>query len=108
MDDQLRNEIFEAWNIDGLPLDQQIVKLFEKVRDIPFLGESGSREPRVVYEKIKEPAQVKILLKELYEGIGVKTKDMVCLQRWKDEPGSQMIHMMLLICRMSYMRSDNK
>ena len=24
------------------------------------------------------------MLKELYEGIDVKTKDMVCLQRWKD------------------------
>lgn len=84
MDDQLRNEIFEAWNIDGLPLDQQIVKLFEKVRDIPF-GRMGSREPRVVYEKNKGTCSGKnFLLKELYEGIGVKTKDMVCLQRWKD------------------------
>jgi hypothetical protein len=84
MDDQLKNEIFKAWNINGLSQDQKIVKLFEKVRDIPF-GRMGSRDPRDVYEKNKGTCSGKnFLLKELYEGIGVKTKDMVCLQRWKD------------------------
>jgi hypothetical protein len=84
MDDQLKNEIFEVWNINGLPRDQQIIKLFEKVRDIPF-GRMGSREPKDVYEKNKGTCSGKnFLLKELYEAIGVKTKDIVCLQRWKD------------------------
>jgi len=84
MDDKFCNEIYEAWEINGLTREEKIVKLFEKVRDIPF-GRMGSRDPAVVYKKNKGTCSGKnFLLKELYEGIDVKTKDMVCLQRWKD------------------------
>jgi hypothetical protein len=84
MDKQLRNEIFKAWGIEGLPLDQQVINIFEHVRDIPF-GRMGSRDPKDVYERNKGTCSGKnFLLKALYEGIGLETKDMICLQRWKD------------------------
>jgi len=38
-----------------------------------------------VYEKNKGTCSGKnFLLKDLYKGIGLQTRDMICLQRWKD------------------------
>lgn len=39
-----RKEILKAWAVDDLPLDQQVIKIFEQVWDIPF-GRMGSRDP---------------------------------------------------------------
>jgi hypothetical protein len=84
MDKMLRDNIFKAWGIDDLPPGQQVIKTFERVRDIPF-GRMGSRDPKDVFERNKGTCSGKsFLLKELYEGIGLGTKDMICLQRWKD------------------------
>jgi transglutaminase-like putative cysteine protease len=45
----------------------------------------GSRDPKDVYEENKGTCSGKnFLLRELYKAIGVPTKDMICLQRWKD------------------------
>ena len=81
---QQRVEILDAWGIAGRPRDEQIIMLYEKVRDIPF-GSIGSRDPYDVYRANKGTCSGKnFLIKELLNEIGVKTKDMICLQRWKD------------------------
>lgn len=77
-------KILKDWDIDELPLDHQIVKIFEKVRDIRF-GRMGSRDPMDVYKANKGTCSGKnFLLRELYKTIGLETKDMICMQRWKD------------------------
>lgn len=79
-----RTEILEKWGIDKIPGTEQIIALYEKVRDIPF-GSIGSRDPYAVYQANKGTCSGKnFLIKELFNEIGVKTKDMICLQRWKD------------------------
>ena len=79
-----RQEILSVWGIGLLPKDKQIIALYEKVRDIPF-GNIGSRDPYTVFQMNKGTCSGKnFLIKELYNEIGVKTKDMICLQRWKD------------------------
>jgi hypothetical protein len=79
-----RKEILSEWGIDKLSKEKQIVALYEKVRDIPF-GTIGSRDPYKVYLANKGTCSGKnFLIKELFNEIGVKTKDMICLQRWKD------------------------
>ncbi len=84
MDDGLRSKILAEWGIGSLSFDQKVIRIFEKVRDIPF-GQIGSRDPKDVYEQNKGTCSGKnFLLRELYKGIGVQTKDMICLQRWKD------------------------
>lgn len=84
MDRELKDEVLAAWGITGLSLDQQVVEIFKRVRDIPF-GRMGSRDPKDVYERNKGTCSGKnFLLKALYEGLGLTTKDMICLQRWKD------------------------
>ena len=49
MDEKFAKKILADWGIDKLPLEQQRIRLFEKVRDIPF-GRMGSRDPKDVYE----------------------------------------------------------
>ena len=84
MNAELRNKILTDWGIFALPLDQQIIKIFKKVRDIPF-GSIDSRNPADIYEKNKGTCSGKsFLARGLYKDIGLKTKDMICLQRWKD------------------------
>ena len=84
MEKELAKKIIKEWGILDLPLDQQTVKVFEKTRDILF-GNIGSRDPKDVYEQNKGTCSGKnFLLRELYKGIGLQTKDMICLQRWKD------------------------
>ena len=84
MEEGLTKRILTDWGILDLPADQQVAGVFEKARDILF-GNIGSRDPKDVYEKNKGTCSGKnFLLKELYKGIGVQTKDMICLQRWKD------------------------
>lgn len=84
MERQMVEKILTQWGIADLPRDQKIIKIFEKTRDIRF-GTIGSRDPVDVYEKNKGTCSGKnFLLQQLYKGIGVPTKDMICLQRWKD------------------------
>lgn len=79
-----RNKILKEWGVYELSLNDQIVKIFEKVRDIRF-GSISSRNPIDVYKANKGTCSGKhFLIKELYKGIGLKTKDMICMQRWKD------------------------
>jgi hypothetical protein len=79
-----QEEILRAWKIDGLPLDRKVVGTFEHVRDIPF-GRMGSRDPWDVYRRNKGTCSGKnFLLRDLYRYLGLETKDMICLQRWKD------------------------
>lgn len=79
-----RNKILKEWDVYELSLNDQIVKIFEKVRDIRF-GSINSRNPIDVYKANKGTCSGKhFLIKELYKGIGLKTKDMICMQRWKD------------------------
>ncbi len=79
-----RIEILKAWSIYDLSQDRQIIKIFKKVRDIQF-GSIDSRNPMDVYKANKGTCSGKhFLLRDLYKGIGLKTKDMICMQRWKD------------------------
>ncbi|ACN17818.1 conserved hypothetical protein [Desulforapulum autotrophicum HRM2] len=79
-----RQDILKKWAINTLPVNDQIITLYEKVRDIPF-GSIGSRDPLDVYQANKGTCSGKnFLIKELFKAIGVKTKDMICMQRWKD------------------------
>ena len=77
-------EILKEWQLDELSFNEQIVKIFERVRDIRF-GSISSRNPIDVYKANKGTCSGKhFLIKELYKSIGLKTKDMICMQRWKD------------------------
>jgi len=79
-----RKKILKAWCLNELSQGEQILKIFEKVRDIQF-GSIKSRHPMDVYKVNKGTCSGKhFLLRELYKGIGIKTKDMICMQRWKD------------------------
>ncbi len=79
-----RTKILKTWSIHELSQEDQIVNIFKKVRDIPF-GSIGSRNPIDVFKANKGTCSGKhFLLRELYKGIGLKTKDMICMQRWKD------------------------
>ena len=79
-----RVKILKTWGIYELSQEDQIIKIFEKVRDIHF-GTIGSRNPMDVYKANKGTCSGKhFLLRDLYKGIGLKTKDMICMQRWKD------------------------
>lgn len=83
MDKKLRAKIVKEW-VGGFPLEQNIVRLFENVRDIPF-GSMGSRDPEDVYEKNMGTCSGKnLLLRELYDEIGIETKDMLTLHRFND------------------------
>ncbi len=76
--------ILQKWEINDLPRQEQVIKIYKKVRDIRF-GSIGSRDPMDVYKANKGTCSGKnFLLRELYKAIGIKTKDMICLQRWKD------------------------
>jgi len=79
-----RKEILKAWQVDDLSLNEQIIKIFKRVRDIRF-GSIDSRNPMDVFKANKGTCSGKhFLIKELYKGIGLQTKDMICMQRWKD------------------------
>ena len=84
LNEKERTKILKTWSIHELSQDSQIIHIFEKVRDIPF-GNIGSRNPLDVYKANKGTCSGKhFLLRELYKGIGLETKDMICMQRWKD------------------------
>lgn len=77
-------KILKEWKIADLELEEQIIKIFEKVRDIKF-GHIGSRDPMEIYKAGKGTCSGKnFLARELYKAVGLETKDMICLQRWKD------------------------
>lgn len=83
MESNLRKEIISEW-ADDLSIEKQIIVLFEKVRDIPY-GEIGSRDPYDVYKNNKGTCSGKHeLLKELYQELGIKTKDFIAMHRFKD------------------------
>ena len=83
MKQDLRKKIIQEWT-DNLPLKEKIIKLFEKVRDIPY-GDIGSRDPTDVYEKNKGTCSGKHeLLKELYKELGLKIKDFIVMHKFND------------------------
>ncbi len=83
MESRLRKDIIHRWAA-GLPLNEQTVKLFEKVRDIPY-GNIGSRDPQDVYDKNKGTCSGKHeLLKELYKELGVEVKNFVAVHKFND------------------------
>jgi len=63
---------------------KQIIILFEKARDIPY-GDIGSRDPKDVYNNNQGTCSGKHeLLKELYNELGIKTKDYIAIHRFID------------------------
>ena len=74
--------IINQWANDQ-PLEQKIVMLFEKVRDIPY-GDIGSRDPIDVYKQNKGTCSGKHeLLKGLYKELGLPVKDCLIMHRFK-------------------------
>lgn len=85
MDSQLKQKIIEEWAGDQ-SIEKKIITLFEKVRDIPY-GNIGSRDPADVYKEGKGTCSGKHeLLKELYQELGIKTKDFLIMHRFKEMP----------------------
>jgi hypothetical protein len=83
MNSDVRKQILDTW-VQGLPLKQQVIVLFEKVRDIPY-GSIGSRDPIDVYESNEGTCSGKHeLLKELYQELGIEVKDFVAMHKFKD------------------------
>ncbi|MFH1536789.1 MAG: hypothetical protein ABID45_02260 [Patescibacteria group bacterium] len=83
MESTLRKQIINEW-ADNQPLQQKIITLFEKVRDIPY-GNINSRNPQDVYEQNKGTCSGKHeLLKELYEEIGIKVKKFLIVHHFND------------------------
>jgi hypothetical protein len=77
--------IIDQWANDQ-PLEQQVVTLFEKVRDIPY-GDIGSRDPLDVYRKNKGTCSGKHeLLKGLYKELDLEVKDCLVMHRFKQLP----------------------
>ncbi|MDD9953340.1 MAG: hypothetical protein OXR66_03320 [Candidatus Woesearchaeota archaeon] len=70
----------------GLMKEEQLRKLFEFVRDIPY-GDPGSRDPEEVYKQQRGTCSGKhALLKKLYAAIGVETQDWIAMHRFNDLP----------------------
>jgi len=77
-------KILTDWGVGGGAPEREAVRVFERVRDIPF-GQMGSRDPAEVYRRNKGTCSGKnLLLRELLQRIGLQARDMICLQRWKD------------------------
>ncbi|NQU99685.1 MAG: hypothetical protein HQ538_03015 [Parcubacteria group bacterium] len=78
-------EIIKKWT-NSQSLDQKIVTLFEKVRDIPY-GSIGSRDPLDVYKQNKGTCSGKHeLLKVLYKELEIPVKDFIIMHRFKKLP----------------------
>jgi hypothetical protein len=83
MTSELRKQIISEWT--GMrSVQDKIVMLFERVRDIPY-GSIGSRDPGDVYTAHEGTCSGKHeLLKELYQELGLETKDYIAMHRFKD------------------------
>ena len=83
MESELRRKIINEL-VGDIPLNEQIIKLFEKVRDIPY-GNIESRDPKEVFEKNKGTCSGKHeLLKELYQELGIEVKDFIAMHKFND------------------------
>lgn len=83
MESELRRKIINEL-VGDIPLNEQIIKLFEKVRDIPY-GNIESRDPKDVFEKNKGTCSGKHeLLKELYQELGIEVKDFIAMHKFND------------------------
>lgn len=78
---ELISEILKSWT-DDLPKEKALIKIFEKVRDIPY-GIIGNRDPEQVYIKNKGTCSGKhILFYELVTALGFKAKQFVSLHKF--------------------------
>lgn len=83
MEPGLKSKIIKEW-AGELPEGEQIIRLFEKVRDIPY-GDIGSRDPTGVYKRNKGTCSGKHeLLKELYQELGIEVKDCIAIHKFND------------------------
>src|SRR3990172_5330811 len=76
------NEIVEKWT-GNLSKKQALIKIFEKVRDIPY-GTIGSRDPKQVYFKNKGTCSGKhMLFYELVTGLEIRAKHFICSHKFE-------------------------
>lgn len=81
----LPQQIINNWT-GGQTLNQQVISLFEKIRDIPY-GSIGSRDPFEVYRNNTGTCSGKHeLLKTLYHELGIQTQDYIAMHRFIDMP----------------------
>lgn len=80
--DQYRDILTEL--ISGLNNQQARIKIFERIRDIPY-GSIGSRDSFEVYNRNKGTCSGKhALLKNLFLEMGYDVKDYICIHRFND------------------------
>ncbi len=85
MDTAIKKQIIQKWT-NKQPLNQKIITLFERVRDIPY-GDIGSRNPTDVYKQNKGTCSGKHeLLKELYQQLGIQVKSYLVMHHFKKMP----------------------
>jgi hypothetical protein len=78
-------EIIQNWTNEQV-IEEKIVTLAERVRDIPY-GSIGSRDPLDVYTMNKGTCSGKHeLLKGLYKELGLEVKDCLIMHRFKQLP----------------------
>ena len=86
MNAELAREIIAAWGVHGAPQHDQVVVLFERVRDIRY-GDIGSRDPEAVYRRGVGTCSGKHeLLKALYHELGIETQDWIAMHRFNNLP----------------------
>jgi hypothetical protein len=77
--------ILDDWT-KKLNKEQAIIKVFEKVRDIPY-GVINSRDPFKVYSENKGTCSGKhFLLAALYRAMGLNVKDMISFHKYENLP----------------------
>jgi hypothetical protein len=83
--DNFYKDIIVKWT-GNVALEEKIMLLFNKVRDIPY-GSIDSRNPKEVYFQQKGTCSGKHeLLKGLYKSLGMPVKDYIILHSFNDLP----------------------
>lgn len=83
MSKQRYQELIELW-CKGLSLEKTLVKIFKKVRDIPY-GSTGERDPqKILKAKLGSCSGKHLLLKELFELLGYQAKIITCYHHFDE------------------------
>lgn len=85
MDDRLLQDTLREWT-NGLKDREARVRVFERVRDFPYYYPS-SRDPEEVLRAGRGSCSGKhYLLAELFRGLGVKVRHLICTHRFNESP----------------------
>ncbi len=83
MSKQRYQELIDLW-CRGLSPEKALVKIFEKVRDIPY-GSTGERDPqKILKAKLGSCSGKHLLLKELFDLLGYQAKIVTCYHHFDE------------------------